>query len=154
MEWMALAVYFLCMRHPAGFIRQVSVWGLALPAFTVLAMYLDELSYVSRFPINAVLVFALDFVVLLAGTGHSFKGAFYLTEHAYMHTQTVVSFSYALIVSDAMRNVDGSVWRPPVILAIGFVLCALMQVIEHYAFNGRQSTQCGGLCRYSYSCWS
>lgn len=136
LEWMALAVYFLCMRHPAGFIRQVSVWGLALPAFTVLAMYLDELSYVSRFPINAVLVFALDFVVLLAGTGHSFKGAFYLAEHAYMHTQTVVSFSYALIVSDAMRNVDGSVWRPPVILAIGFVLCALTWVIEHYAFNG------------------
>lgn len=136
LEWMALAVYFLCMPHPARPIRQASVWVLALPAFTLLAVYIDELAYVSRFPINAVLVFALDFIVLFAGTGHSVKSSFYLAEHAYMHTQTMVSFSYALILSDAMRDVEGSTWRPLAILAIGLVLCALVWIIEHYAFRG------------------
>lgn len=135
LEWMALAVYFRCMRHPEGSIRAMVAWSLSLPAFLMQEALMDMLPYTSRLSLGAMTLFAIEFLSLLAGMGRGFKGTLHLTTHAYMHTQTLVSFDYVIILSTVMRDVKESPSRPFIMLAIGFICSILIWSFERHTFT-------------------
>lgn len=137
LEWMALLVYFACIRHPSGCARQVGVCAAALPIFTAITfVFRHELPYNGWFPALPVVIFMTDFMLLYLGTGQRWKGCLYLATHAFMHAQTTIPFSYALLLSDMLRPVGHASMRPSITVLIGFVLCIIAVLVEGYAFHG------------------
>lgn len=135
LEWMALAVYFRCMRHPGGTMRNTVIWSLSLPTFLAQQALLNTLPYTSRLSLGATTLFAIEFLFLLVGMGRGFKGTLYLTTHAYMHTQTLISFAYVIILSDVMYDVKDSPSRPFIMLAIGAICSILIWSFERHTFT-------------------
>lgn len=136
LEWMALIVYFTCVRHPAPYARQIAVCLGALPVFTGITFAFRQIPYTGWSPTLPVVVFMADFALLLLGTGQRWKSCLYLATHALMHTQTTVSFTYALVLSDMMRSVGHLPMRPLVMVLIGAILCILATLMESYALYG------------------
>jgi hypothetical protein len=144
-EWMALTTYFICIRHPAPRWRLIVTDIAAIPVFLATSFLMANEPYTDRFPLGPLVTAVCDFLLLWAGTGHTWKASIYVATHTFTHTEATISFAYAMAVSGLMAPVYHTMWRPIILIAIGIVLNILGVIVEGIAFRGNTLEHVGWL---------